>query len=114
MECEVCLTQFGPIVSTQDFAYYFLLYHVTFGLFYYFCFALLLAIYWITHGANNSVHQRFSDVTVFCAIIVCIHPILVTLAYIAVAVQHYVSHPFAAGHTVMTYTTFVKRKGMKV
>lgn len=114
MGCEVCLTQFGRIMTPQDLNYLFLLYHVTFGLFYYFCFALAASVYWITNSPFPSVHQRFSDVSVFLTIIMCLHPVLVTLAYVAVTVQRCICHPFATGTDVATYTTFLQRHGSKV
>jgi hypothetical protein len=111
--CEVCLTRFGPCLSPEELSYYMFVYNVCFGFLYYCLVSIVCAIYWITQPMVGSFEKRISDVSVFMAIVICVHPVLATLACTLFTVHHYVFQPFAE-NTTTAYARFLQRHGDKL
>lgn len=97
------------MVTVEEMQFYYFMYHVSFGLFYYLLLIFGTVMYWIVDTQHVSAQQRVNDLVLFGAIMMCLHPVLVTVASVVVAVQHYVVQPF-----VHTYEDFLHRHGLKL
>lgn len=107
-QCDVCHTPLPILVFDPD--YCFLLYHLSFGFFYYCLFVMACTVHWITRSPTPPLN----DISVFVTIVMIMHPVLVLVVGTLCLLQHYVSSPDHSGGVHSSSILFLRTRGRRV